>query len=146
MPAVDDQVLLPNRTAVEPALEDLAGACRVTGLRGEARARRVRRHSVVRHRPPGVILRRRLREPDVARVAGELPALTRRRYRVAIADLPARRVYEVGSALHATDHVGVEEMLGLRMERRVDRDDVAHRDELFRSLVKGDAELLLDVR
>ena len=34
---------------------------------------------MVRHRPPRVVLRRGLREPDVARVAGELPALERAR-------------------------------------------------------------------
>ena len=34
--AVDDQVLLADRAAVEPALEDLAGAGRVAGLRRQA--------------------------------------------------------------------------------------------------------------
>jgi hypothetical protein len=36
-------------------------------------------------------------------------------------------------------------MLGFGVERRVDRDDVAHLDELVRSLVVRDAELLLDL-
>ena len=92
-----------------------------------------------------MILGRRLREPDVTCVPGELAALARRRDRVAIADLPAGRVHEIGAALHAADHLGVEEMLGLGMQRRVDRDDVADRDELLGRLVVGDAELLLDL-
>src|SRR5215210_965253 len=50
--AVDDQVLLADRAAVEPALEDLAHPGGVAGLRREARARGVGRHPVVRHRPP----------------------------------------------------------------------------------------------
>ena len=40
-------------------------------------------------------------------------------------DLAARRVDDVGAALHAPDHRLVEQALGLRVERRVDRHHVA---------------------
>ena len=72
-----------------------------------------------------MILRRGLREPDVAGIAGKLAALKRPGNRVAVADLAARRVDEIGAALHLRDHLFVEEIFGLRVQRRVDRDDVA---------------------
>ena len=43
------------------------------------------------------------------------------------------------------DQFVVEHVLGLRMQRRVDRDDVADGDELLRRVVARDAELLLDL-
>ena len=51
----------------------------------------------------GWSLRRRLREPDVARIAGELAAFERAHDGIAIADLAARRVHEIGAALHLAD-------------------------------------------
>src|ERR671915_8643 len=83
---LDDQVLLADRAAVEPALEDLADSRRVARLGRQRRAGGVRGHAVVGHRPPGMVLRSGLGEPDVARVAGELTALERPHHRVAIAD------------------------------------------------------------
>jgi len=50
---------------------------------------------VVRHRAPRVVLGRRLREPDVAGVAGQLAAAQRRRDGLAVADLAARGVDNV---------------------------------------------------
>ena len=73
----------------------------------------------------GWSLRRRLRKPDVARVTGELPALERPHDGVAVADLAARRVDEVGAALHRADQRVVEQMLRLGVQRAVDRDHVA---------------------
>src|SRR5262249_24963465 len=70
--AMGDQVLLADRLVLEPALEDLARTRRVAGRGREAGTRRVRGHAVPRHRPPGVVLRRGLGEPDVAGVPGEL--------------------------------------------------------------------------
>ena len=141
-----DQVLLADRAALEPALEDLARARRITGLRREARPRYVRRHSMVRHRPPGVVLRGRLREPHVTCVARELSALARPRDGVPVADLPPRGVHEIRAALHLRDQLVVEHVLRLRVQRRVDRDDVADGDERLDVLVERDAELLLDLR
>ena len=74
-----------------------------------------------------MVLRRRLREPDVARVAGQLTALARLGDGVAVADLAAGGVDEEGPALHPPDQLGVEKVLGLGVQRRVDRDDVADR-------------------
>src|SRR5271156_955878 len=72
---VDDEVLLANRLLREPVLEDFPGPSRVAGLGRERGPGNVRRHPVVRHRPPRMVLGRRLRIPDVARVAGDMPAL-----------------------------------------------------------------------
>src|SRR5262245_48076036 len=93
--ALDDQVLLANRLPLEVALEDLSRPRGVAGLRREARSRGMWGHAVPGHRPPGVVLRRRLGEPDVACVAGELPRLQRTHDRVPVADLGARGVDQV---------------------------------------------------
>ena len=101
----------------------------------------MRRHAVMRHRPPGVVIGRRLGEPDIAGVPGELAALQRTHDGVAIADLPAGGVHEVRTPLHGGEQVVVEEPFGPGVERRVDRDDVAMRHHVGRALVKGQAQL-----
>ena len=75
--SLHDQVLLPDRPSVQPALEDFADSRGVPCLRGERRPGRVRRHGVVGHRPPWVVVGSGLREPDVAGVSRELSALQR---------------------------------------------------------------------
>ena len=55
-----------------------------------------------------------------------------------------RAVSTIRRRASSPDHVRVEQVLGLRMERRVDRDDVADLDQLLRRRVPGDAELPLD--
>ena len=90
--AVNDKIFVPNRSLLEPAFENLARAGGVTRLRRKRGPGNVRRHAVVGHRAPRVILRRRLREPDVSGVARELSAFERPHDRVAIADL-ARAVF-----------------------------------------------------
>src|SRR6478609_291966 len=87
--AVGDQVLLADRLVREPALENLPRPGGIAGLSRETGTRGVRGHPVPRHRPPGVVLGRRLREPDVAGVPGELSRLERPDDRVAVADLAA---------------------------------------------------------
>src|SRR5262245_9839532 len=84
---VDDQVLRADRLLSEVALEDLARARRVARLRRKRAARDMRGHAVMGHRAPRMIFGRRLREPDVARVTRELPALECTHDRVAVADL-----------------------------------------------------------
>jgi formate dehydrogenase len=49
---LDDQVLLADRAAVEPAFEDLADPRRAARLGRQAGAGGVRSHAVVGHRPP----------------------------------------------------------------------------------------------
>jgi len=99
-PAIDDEVLLADGALLEPALQDLTYAGRIASLRRQRRPGYVWSHAVVGHRPPGVILRSRLREPDVACIAGELSALERPDDGVAVADLPPRSAHEVRPALH----------------------------------------------
>ena len=97
---------------------------------------------IVRH---GWSLRRRLREPHVARVSGELAALQRPHDGVAIADFAARGVHDVGAALHLGDELVVEEVLGLWMQRRVDRHHVADLHERLHVRVEREAKLLLNL-
>ena len=94
---------------------------------------------IVRQIVPG----RRLREPDVARIARKLAAVQGPDHSVAIADLAARGVHEIGAPLHLADQRIVEQVLGLRMQRRVDRDHVADTDERLDVGMVGDAQLLL---
>ncbi len=50
---------------------------------------------MVRHCPPRVILRWRLREPHIPGVPGELPALKRPHNRVTVTDLATRRIDDI---------------------------------------------------
>src|SRR6266550_182215 len=85
-----------------------------------------------------------LRKPDIAGIPGKLAAFQRPRDRVAVADLAAGGVDDVGAALHLGDQGVVEEVLGLGMERRVDRDHVADRHQRLGVWVVGHAELALN--
>ena len=140
-----DEVLVANRAAIEEALEDLPDSGRVASLRRQRRARNVRRHPVMRHRPPGVVVGRRLGEPDIAGVPREPAALQRAHHGVAVADLPPGRIHEVRTPLHCGEQVVIEKPLGPGVQRRVDRDDVAVRHHVGRALVKGQAQLAFHV-
>src|SRR5271165_4331641 len=91
----------------------------------------MRRHSVMRHGPPGMILRWRLWEPYVACVACELAAFEGPNDCVAIANLAAGGVYEISPSLHFREQLIVEEVLRFRMKRRVDGHDVADPDHVL---------------
>ncbi len=78
--ALHDQVLVADRPVLEEAFQDLARARRVARLRRERGARDVRRHAVMRHGPPWMILRRGLRgtrRRPHSRRAGRFPAPAR---------------------------------------------------------------------
>ena len=104
----------------------------------------MRRHAVVRHRAPRVILRGGLGEPDVARVAGELAALERAHNGVAVADLAARRVHEVRAALHRADQLVVEQVLGLGWSGELIVTTSHTSTSRLDVRVAGGAQLLLD--
>jgi hypothetical protein len=87
----------------------------------------------------------RLREPDVSGIPGELAAFQRPRDRVAVADLAPGGIDDVRAALHLGDQGVVEEVLGLRMEGRVDRDHVADRHHRLGVRVVGHAEFALNL-
>src|ERR1700683_1620121 len=91
--AVDDQILIADRTLVEPALKDLTRPRRIACLRRQRSTGDVRRHAVMRHRAPWMILRRRLREPHVAGVTCQLSGPERGRDVIAVADLAACRIH-----------------------------------------------------
>src|SRR5262245_64072586 len=84
---------------------------------------------MMRHGAPRMVLGCRLWEPDVAGIACELPALQRAHHGVAIDDLAASGVHDVATPLHHADQLVVEQVLGLRVERRIDGDHVAYRSE-----------------
>ena len=140
---VDDQILVSDRSTLKPAFEDFARAGSIPSLRGQRRAGDVRGHAVVRHAPPSMIVRRWLREPDIPGIAGEMAALEGADNRIAVADLGARCVHDVGATLHLRDELVVEEILGLWMQRRIDRDHVADLDHVFDRGVPGETELHL---
>src|SRR5208283_160759 len=87
---IDDQIFVADGPALEIALQDFARAGRVTRLRGERRAGDMRRHAMMRHAAPRMVLRCWLREPDIARIAGELAAFERPHDGIAVADFSAR--------------------------------------------------------
>ena len=97
---VNDQVFVADRLAAQERFEDFTRPRRVARLRRQRCTGDMRCHAVVRHGAPGMILRGRLREPDVARIACELPALERPHYGIALADLAARRIDDIGAPLH----------------------------------------------
>src|SRR5680860_1774947 len=87
----------------------------------------------------------RLREPDVTGIPGKLAAFQRPRDRIAVADLAPGGVDDVRAALHLGDEGVVEEVLGLGMEGRVDRDHVADTHQRLGVRVVGHAKLALDL-
>src|SRR6516165_4979096 len=112
---VDDQIFGPNGLAREVAFENLARAGRIASLGRERAARDVRRHAVVGHGPPWMVLCRRLWKPNVTRIAGELAALQSPHDCVAIDDLGPSGIHDVAASLHHADQLVVEHVLGFRM-------------------------------
>jgi hypothetical protein len=141
--ALDDQVLVADGPVLKPAFQDLAGARGVACLRRQRRAGDMRGHAVVRHAAPRVIPGRRLGEPYVSGVSGELAAFQRPDDGVTVADLAAGGVDDVGAAPHGRDQLVVEQALGSGVERRVDRHHVAVRHHRRSALVERDAKLTL---
>src|SRR5258708_7438829 len=86
----------------------------------------MRRHAVMRHRPPGMIFRCRLGIPDIASVASKLSALKSANNGVAVTDSAACRIHEISTTLHFADERVVEEVLGFRVQWRVDGNHVTN--------------------
>src|SRR5215468_3702175 len=105
---VDDQIFGPNGLAREVAFENLARAGRIASLGRERAARNVRRHAMVRHGPPRMVLCWRLRKPNVTRIAGELAALQGPHDRIAVDDLGSGGIHNVATSLHHADQLVVE--------------------------------------
>src|ERR1700680_4775521 len=91
----------------------------------------MRRHSMMRHSAPGMILGRRLRKPYVPCVACELTAFEGPDERVAITDLTSGGVHEISPTLHFREQFVVDEALRFRMKRRVDGHDVTDFDHIL---------------
>src|SRR5262245_66590389 len=103
--------------------EDLARASGIAGLGGERTARDMRGHTVMRHGAPRMVLRRRLRKPDVAGISRELTALQRTHDGVTVADLATRGVHDIAAALHHADQLVVEHVLVIGLKVCVDSYD-----------------------
>ena len=77
MTALGDQIFLADGAPGIETFQYLARAGGITRLSGERAAGGMRRHAFMRHGPPRVVRGRRLRIPDVAGIARELPAFQR---------------------------------------------------------------------
>src|ERR1700722_14831838 len=110
--AIDDEVFVAQRPFLKPAFENLSSSRRIARLRGQRGSRGVRRHAVMWHCPPGVILRRGLRKPDIPCVARKLSGFQRIYNRIAIADLAAGGIDEIRATLHLIDELFIEKILG----------------------------------
>jgi len=104
----------------------------------------MRRHTVMGHPSPRMILWRRLREPDVTRVTGKPSALQSANHRIAVANLAARRIDEVGAPLHLADEGIVEQVLGFRVQRSIDGNHIADAYQRFDARVIGEVQFFLD--
>src|SRR6202020_3047777 len=63
---------------------------------------------------------------------------------VAVADFATRGVHEIRATLHFGEKLVIEQALGLRMKRRVDRDDVANLDHVLDIGMPCEIEFLFD--
>src|SRR5215469_1750287 len=61
--ALYDKIFIADRLACKITFKDLAHASGIARLRGERRSGDMRRHAVVRHRPPRMVFRSWLRKP-----------------------------------------------------------------------------------
>src|SRR5271157_5767802 len=98
--AIDDEIFVADRPPFEEALKDFPCSGGVSSLRRQRCPGNMRRHAVMRHGPPGMILGRGLREPHVACVACELTAFEGSDDCFAIANLSAGGVHEISPSLH----------------------------------------------
>ncbi len=142
--ALDNQVLVADGAVFEVALQDLTGACGITGLGRQAGAGDVGCHGVVGHGPPRMVRRRWLREPHVACIAGQLAALQRGRNGIAVAQLAACGVDQVGAALEVLQRLGIDHVLRLGVKRAIERDHVAYFGQAVEAGVVSEVQLLLD--
>src|SRR5580700_9355029 len=100
---VHNEIFGADRFAPEIGFQDLARASSVARLRRQRAARDVRRHAMVRHGAPRMVLCWRLRKPNVTRIAGELTALQGPHHRIAVDNLGSGGIHNVAASLHYAD-------------------------------------------
>ena len=144
-PCIYDEILLPNRLTLVEALKDLKRSCGVASLRRQGSAGNMRGHAVKGHRPPRMIGRGRLRIPDIACISGQLSRLKGAHHSVAVNEFAACSVDEIGATLHMREHLVIKEMLGRRIERHLQIDDIhcLHQGHGIRMV--GKTKLALDL-
>lgn len=86
-----------------------------------------------------------LSSPDVTSIAGKLTALKSSGDGVLVADLATGSVDNVGTSLHACDHLIVEHVLSFGVEGAVDGDNVANLDHVLGGLVPCEVQLFLNL-
>src|SRR5260370_22518259 len=104
----------------------------------------MRRRGMMRHGPSRMVLRGRLREPYISSIAREFPAIQRPNNGVPVANLAARRVYDIGTAPHFADQRVIEHVLGLGMQWCVNGNYVTDLHQRLNISMKGNAKLLFD--
>ena len=132
----NDDVRRVLRLVGEVPGDDVLDAVSVARLRVEGRARVMRDHAVagaqrVLHRAPRVVLRGRLDIPDITSIAVDLTALDGSSDSVLVADRATRGVDEPCALLEVLEQLLIHEPACPLVQRAVDGDDVALRDEVF---------------
>src|SRR5229473_4915994 len=100
---------------------------------------------MMRHRPPWMVLRRRLWEPHVARITRELSAFECPDYCISLTYLATCGVHDIRAALHFANERITEHMLGLWVKRAVDGHHVANTHHRFDRGMIGHVQFPLDV-
>ena len=103
----------------------------------------MRGHGVVGHGPPWVVLGSRLGVPHITGVTPELTRLQSVNNCVLVDNLSTGGVDQVTALLEVLEHLGVEEVIGTRVKRGVDGDNVTLLDELGWVLDVASVKLLL---
>src|SRR6266436_2450187 len=91
-----------------------------------------------------MVLRGWLREPYISSIAGEFPAFQRPNDGVPVANLTARCVYNIRTALHLADQRVIEQVLGFGMQWCVNGNDVTDLHQRLNIGMESNAKLLFD--
>ncbi len=92
-----------------------------------------------------MIGRRRLREPDVAGVTGQLATFQGSRDGIAIAQFAARGVNQISATLEIGQGLGVNHVLGFRMQWAIQRHHIADFGQALQAAMVRHAEFLLNL-
>jgi hypothetical protein len=104
-----------DRAYPREIFQNLSRTRTITSLGRQGCTGDVRNHRIVRHGPPWMIFRSRLRIPHVTAVAADLSRLAGFRNGIFIAQTPARRVDDKNPALALGDELRINHPLCLRV-------------------------------
>src|SRR5579862_5148676 len=92
---------------------------------------------------PRMIRWRRLRIPYISRVSREMPAFHRLHEGFGIHNPPSSSVHQVCSFLHLEKPLVIEQPIGLRRQRAVDRNYIAPRNQIVQERVTNSENFFL---